>query len=86
MYTRQHAIQRARFLKFDLIFGNKAVVHRRLRCRFCHLSSYFKRPKNIPVRPLACSGITANASQTQGCVCTALQLGGDVEQPRFMSK
>ena len=45
MYTRQHAIQRARFLKFDLVFGNKAVVHRRLRSRCCHLSSYFKRPK-----------------------------------------
>jgi len=25
-------------------------------------------------------------SQAQGCVCAALQLGGDVEQPRFMSK
>jgi len=25
-------------------------------------------------------------SQTQGCVCTALQLGGDVEQPWLISK
>jgi len=25
-------------------------------------------------------------SQAQGCVCTALQLGGDVEQPWLMSK
>ena len=25
-------------------------------------------------------------SQAQGCVCTARQLGGDVEQPRLMSK
>jgi len=25
-------------------------------------------------------------SQAQGCVCTALQLGGDVEQPWIMSK
>ena len=24
-------------------------------------------------------------SQAQGCVCTALQLGGDVEQPWFIS-
>jgi len=24
-------------------------------------------------------------SQAQGCVCTALQLGGDVEQPRLMT-
>jgi len=25
-------------------------------------------------------------SQAQGCVCAALQLGGDVDQPRLMSK
>jgi len=25
-------------------------------------------------------------SQTQGCICTALQLGGDVEQPWLMNK
>jgi len=34
---------------------NKAVIDRRFRPRCCHLRSYFKRPKSIPVRPLACN-------------------------------
>jgi len=38
------------------------------------------------VRPLACNWYNcAVYSQAQGCVCTALQLGGDVEQPWLMS-
>jgi len=32
---------------------NKAVIDRRLCPQCCHLESYFKRPKNSPVRPLA---------------------------------
>jgi len=39
------------------------------------------------VRPLACNWYyCAVYSQAQGCVCTALQLGGDVKQPWLMSK
>jgi len=66
---------------------NKAVIDRRLRPLCCHLGSYFKRPKSSPVRPLACNWYyCAQFSQAQGCVCTALQLDGDVEQPWLMSK
>ena len=39
------------------------------------------------MRPLACKWYyCAVYSQAQGCVCTALQLGGDVKQPWLMSK
>ena len=66
---------------------NKAVIDRRLCPRCCHLESYFKRLKSSPVSPLACSWYYCTVySQAQGCVCTALQLGGDVEQPWLMSK
>ena len=57
--------------------------------RCCHQRSYFKRPKSSPVRPLACNCMVllrTAYSQAQGCVCTALQLGSDVEQPWLMSK
>jgi len=67
---------------------NKTLIDRRLRPRCCHLGSYFKRPKGSPVRPLACSWLLPRTvySQAQGCVCTALQQGGDVEQPWLMGK
>ena len=42
------------------------------------LPPYSKRPKSSPVRPLACNRYY--------CVCTAFQLGGDVEQPWLISK
>jgi len=61
---------------------NKAVIDRRLRPRCCHLGSYFKRP-SVGLQLLL---LRTAYSQTQGCVCTALQLGGDVEQPWHMSK
>ena len=67
---------------------NKAVTDRRLRPRCCNLGSYFKRPKSSPVRPLACNWYYCAGtvySQVQGCVCIALQLGGDVEQPWLMT-
>ena len=35
--------------------NDKTVIDRRLRPRCCDLGSYFKRPKNSPVRPLACN-------------------------------
>ena len=53
------------------------------------VGSYFKRPKSSPVCPLACNWLAllhTVYSQAQGCVCAALQLGGDVEQPWLMSK
>ena len=37
----------------DVKTQNKAVIDWRLSPRFCHLESYFKRPKNSPLRPLA---------------------------------
>jgi len=40
---------------------NKAVIDRRLRPLCCHLGSYFKCPKSSPVRPLACTYITAHS-------------------------
>ena len=64
--------------------NNKPVIDRRLRPRCCHLASYFERPKSSPVRSLVLLRIVY--SQAQGCVCTALQLDGDVEQPWLMSK
>jgi len=69
---------------------NKAVIDRRLRPRCCHLGSYSERPKSSPVRPFACTVqlvlLRTVYSQAQGCVCTALQLVGGVDQPRLMSK
>jgi len=41
------------------------------------------------MRPLACLQpvlLRTVYSQAQGCMCTALRLGGDVEQPWLMSK
>jgi len=35
--------------------ADKAVIDRRLRPLCCYLGSYFKRPKNSLVRPLACN-------------------------------
>ena len=64
---------------------NKAVVDRRLRPRCCHLESYIKRPISSPVR-LQLALLHTFYSQAQGCVCTALQLGGDVEQSWLTSK
>ena len=39
-----------------------------------------RHPKSSPVRPLFCNWAyyCAQFSQSQGCVCTALQLSGDV--------
>ena len=53
------------------------------------LGIYFKRPKSSPVHAsvgLQLVLLRTVYSQAQGCVCTALPLGGDVEQPRLMSK
>jgi len=63
---------------------NKAVIDRTLSPLCCNLGSYFKRPKSSP----ACKLVLLRTvySQAQGYVCTALQLGGDVEQPWIMSK
>ena len=42
--------------------------------------------KVVPCVRWPATGITAHSfSQAQGCVCTALQLGGDVEQPWLMT-
>ena len=60
------------------------VIDRRLRPRCCHPGSYFKRPKCSSLRPLVI--LRTVCSQAQGCVCAALQLGGDVEQPWLTSK
>jgi len=70
------------------VCSNKAATDRRLRPRCCHPGSYFKRPKSSPVRPLTLQPVLLRTvyCQTQGCLCTALQLGGDVEQPWLMSK
>jgi len=44
-------------------------------------------PKSSPRVRWLSTGITAHSlSQAQGCVCTAFQLGGDVEQPWLMTK
>jgi len=67
---------------------NEAVIDRRLRPRCCHPESYYKRARKVvPCVRWPPTGITAHSlySQAQGCVCTALQLGGDVEQPWLMS-
>ena len=61
--------------------ANRAVTDRRLRPRCCHLG---KRPKSSPVRAsvgLQLVLLRTVYSQAQGCVFTALELGGDVEQP-----
>jgi len=44
--------------------------------------------KVVPRVRWPATGITAHifCSQAQGCVCIALQLGGDVDQPWLMSK
>jgi len=68
----------------------KAVIDRRLRPRCCHLGiSYFKLSY---ARKVARASVGLQLvylrtvySQAQGCVCTALQMGGD-EQPWFTSK
>ena len=62
---------------------NKAVIDRRLSPRCCHVGSYFKRPKSSPVRPFGLQLVLLRTvySQAKGCGCTALHLGGDVEQP-----
>jgi len=68
---------------------NKAVINRRLRSRCCQLGSYFKRSKSSPVRPLACNWyycVQFIAMPKAGCLCAALQLGGDVEQPWLMRR
>jgi len=65
------------------------IQQRRHRSRCCHLGSYFERPKSSPVRPLACNWYYCAQlvySQAQDCVCTALQLGGDIKQSWFMIK
>jgi len=62
---------------------HKAVIDRRLRLLCCVLGSYFRRPKSSPVRPLVRDWYYC--AQAQDCVCAALQLGGDVEQPRLMT-
>ena len=63
-------------------YENTAVIDRRLRPRCCHLGSYFERPKSSPVGPLACLQLVLlRTVYSQDCVCAALQLGGDVEQP-----
>jgi len=51
---------------------SKAVINRRLRPRCCHLGK-------VVVLQLVL--LRTVYSQAQGCVCAALQLGGDVEQP-----
>ena len=50
----------------------------RLRPGYCHLGSYFKRPKSSPVG-LQLVLLRTVYSQAEDCVYTALQLGGDVE-------
>jgi len=52
------------------------------------MGSYFKRPKSSAVASVGLQLVLLRTvySQVQGCVCTALQLGGDVEQHWLMSK
>jgi len=62
-------------------FCKKAlVIDRRLSPRCCHMGSYFKRPETQLVL------LRTVYSQAQGCVCTVLQLPGDVKQALFMNK
>jgi len=51
----------------------------------CRLGSYFKRPKTV-LCVLQLVLLRTVYSQAQGCVYTALQLSGDVEQSWLMSK
>ena len=61
---------------------NKAVIYRRLRPRVATAEVTLSTRKVVPCVCWPATGITAHIySQAQGCVCTALQLGGDVEQP-----
>jgi len=81
----KHAIHVLQVASVQLHKHDKAVIDRRLRPRCCHTGSYFKRPKSSPVSPLACNWYyCAVYSLAQGCVCAALQLGGDVAQPWLM--
>ena len=52
---------------------NKTVTDRRLRPRCCHMASYFKRPKNSPVLPLACNWYRAQFIAKPKAAC-ALRL------------
>jgi len=68
------------------LYRNKEVIDRRLRPRYYHMESYFKRPKSNPVRPLECNWYyCAVYSQVQRCICATLQLNGDVEQLWLMA-
>ena len=67
-----------------LVQSSESSTDCRLRPRCCHLGSYFKRPKSSLVHPF--NGLQlvlqrTDYSQAQGCVCSALQLGSDVQQP-----
>ena len=64
----------------------KAVIDRTLRPLVLPLNP---TAKSRHMRPLPATGrllLRTVYSQAQGCVCTALQLGGDVQQPWLVSK
>jgi len=72
--------------KFTL---NKAVIDRRLRPGVAAWEVTLSTRKVVPCVRCPATGrpMTAHIySQAQGCVCIALQLGGDVEQPWLTSK
>jgi len=63
-----------------------ALTDRTLRPRCCcRLGSHFKRPSRASV-DLQLVLLRTVYSQAQGCMCSALQLGGDLVQPWLMSK
>jgi len=66
---------------------NKAVIDRRLPLPGAATWEVtLSARKAVPCVRWPVTSINAHYSQAQGCVCTALQLGGDVEQPWLMSK
>ena len=66
----------------------KPVTDRRLRPGAATWDVTLSARKVVPCVRWPTTGILLRTvySQAQGCVCTAFQLGGDVEQPWLMSK